>query len=54
MSDKYELYYKDCARMFKKAINRILDDPDHSHSQKVNYMIKIHKYIDKASLKRFE
>lgn len=53
-SDKYEQYYKECGRMFECAINRVLSDPDHSHREKVNYMIKIHYYIDKSCEKRFE
>ena len=44
-----ERFYKACTKMFTRAICRIVDDPRVEWKQKLLYMKRIDRYIDKAS-----
>ena len=53
LEERYELFYKACTRMFSKAMDRILRDPNLPYTKKLDHLHKIDEYIDKAAEKRF-
>ena len=46
--EKYDKYYKECTRMFSKALARILES-DLPYKKKLDHMHRIDDYIDMAS-----